>query len=427
MRADAAHANSIRPGERPPGLEVAAMRTSRVGDERGQVVVLLVVALLGLLGMVALVVDLGYLYWNQRALQSTADAAALAGAMELPDRAKAEAVAKTYGTGTGAVNHNSRMVSVNEWITSKCLTSIPGCNPVNAVVVDEEAPVNTFFMRLFGLNVVNVKVRATACSPCGIKPLDIMLVLDRTGSMCQNSSGANDPNCTDLKNAQAGMRTFLAYFDPKVDWVGLSVFPPAHDLGSACNTPNVADYDSRSSPYTLVPLSKNYKLSSGALDTNSNLVKTINCIKGGGGTAYANAIEAAQAELDAHGRSDVADVIVFLSDGAANRGPTYYATTSPYRTQPCHQGVTSAGYSKSKGTIVYSIGYALGDDTGGCASYTGTAEKPAITVTQALTSIATNAGNFYNQPTPGQLNTIYSQIAADIGTGTSALTSDTTP
>ena len=108
-------------------------RSHRAADERGQVVVLLVVALLGMMGMIALVVDLGYLYWNQRALQSSADAASLAGAMELPDRVKAEAVARNYGTGLAAKNHNTRMVSVDEWVTSKCLVSIPGCNPVNAV------------------------------------------------------------------------------------------------------------------------------------------------------------------------------------------------------------------------------------------------------------------------------------------------------
>jgi hypothetical protein len=274
---------------------------------------------------------------------------------------------------------------------------------------------------------VSVKVKSTACSPCGIKPLDIMLVLDRTGSMCQNSSGGADANCTDLKNAQAGMRTFLAYFDPKLNWIGLSVFPPAHDMASKCNTPVVADYHLKASPYVIVPLSRDYKLSSGALNTNSDLVKTINCMQGGGNTAYANSIEAAQAELDKNGRADVADVIVFLSDGAANIGPTYYSTSSPYRTKPCHQGVTSSGVSKSRGTIVYSIGYALADDTGGCKSYTGSAESPFISVTSALQQIASNFGNFYNQPTPGQLNTIYTQIAADIGTGTSALTSDTTP
>jgi hypothetical protein len=406
----------------------------RIADERGQVVVLLVVALLGLMGMIALVVDLGYLYWNQRALQSSADAAALAGAMELPDRVKAEAVARTYGTGSVAKNHDTRMVSVNELVTTKCLVSIPGCNPVNAVSVEEEGHVDTFFMRLFGFSNVSVKVKATACSPCGIKPLDIMLVLDRTGSMCQNSAGVSDwPTCVDLKNARNGINTFLTFFDPKMNWIGLSVFPPAHDMASKCNKPNVADYNSPSSPYVIVPLSKDYKLSSGAPNVNSDLVKTIACVTGAGNTAYANAIEAAQAELDKDGRAGVLDVIVFLSDGAANIGPNYlpqYPTTSLYRTTPCHQGITSSGYSKAKGTVVYSIGYALGDDTGGCKSYTGAAEAtvppPTITVTQALTSIA-SAGNFYNQPTPGQLNTIYTQIAADIATGTSALTSDTTP
>ena len=34
------------------------------------------------------------------------------------------------------------------------------------------------------------------------------------------------------------------------------------------------------------------------LDTSSNLVKTINCQKGAGVTAYADALEAAQKELE---------------------------------------------------------------------------------------------------------------------------------
>ncbi len=402
-------------------------RSGRTEDECGQVIVLMVVALLGLLGMCALVIDLGYLYWNQRDLQSSADAAALAGAMELPDSSNSILVAKQYGTGSSARNHDSRIVNVNEVVTTKCLTSVPGCSPVNAVVVDETADVNTFFMRLFGLQTARIHVRATACSPCGIKPLDIVLVLDRTGSMCQDSLGRNDPACTDLNNAREGMKTFLGFLDPKVDWVGLTVLPPAASIGARCNTPSQADYNSRSSPYTIVPLSKDYKLTNGVLNPSSDLISTIGCVKGGGSTSYANAIEAAQAELDAHGRPDVQDVIVFLSDGAANTGPSYYATSSPYRMQPCHQGVTSAGYAKAKGTLVYSIGYALDDATGGCTSYNAVAEKPTITVYDALQGIATTPSNFYNRPTPGELNVIYTDIAKDISKGTSALTSDTTP
>src|ERR1700704_3636314 len=397
---------------------MSRLGTSRSRDERGQGIVLVVVALVGLLGMCALVIDLGYLYWNQRHLQASADAAALAGAMQLPDPASSVSIAKQFGTGSGAKNRDSRLSNVSETIPPKCLTSIPGCDPVNAVVVDETATVDTFFMQIFGVDFAHVHVRATACSPCGIKPLDIMLVLDRTGSMCQDSAGRADPACTDLNNARNGMKTFLGFLDPKIDWVGLSVLPPAASIAAKCSTPSSANYNLPTAPYLLVPLSKDYKLSSGALNTSSNLVSTINCVQGGGTTSYSNAIEAAQAELDAHGRPDVQDVIIFLSDGAANTGPSYYSTSSPYRTQPCHQGGTSAGYSKAKGTIVYSIGYALNDATGGCTSYTGAAEKPAISVTQALQNIATSPANFYNQPNPGQLNTIYTDIAKDIGRGT---------
>jgi putative Flp pilus-assembly TadE/G-like protein len=401
--------------------------TSRSRDERGQVIVLVVVALVGLLGMCALVIDVGYLYWNQRHLQASADAAALAGAMQLPDPGTSVSVAKQFGTGTGAKNRDSRLSNVSETISTKCLTSIPGCDPVNAVVVDETATVDTFFMQIFGVNFAHVHVRATACSPCGVKPLDIMLVLDRTGSMCEDSLGRPDPACTDLNNARNGMKTFLGFLDPTVDWVGLAVLPPADNVGNKCNTPDTGSYNLPSAAYLLVPLSKDYKLANGTLNSSSNLVSTINCVKGNGGTSYANAIESAQAELDAHGRKDVQHVIIFLSDGAANLGPSYYSNSSPYRTQPCHQGVTSSGYSKAKGTIVYSIGYALADDTGGCKAYTGAAEQPAISVTEALQNIATSPANFYNQPNPGQLNTIYTDIAKDIGRGTSALTSDTTP
>jgi hypothetical protein len=177
----------------------------------------------------------------------------------------------------------------------------------------------------------------------------------------------------------------------------------------------------------IAPLSHDYKNKDGTLNTSSNLVSTVNCVQGGGSTAYANAIDAAQQELNKDGRAGVPDIIVLLSDGAANTGPSYYSTTSPYRTQPCHQGVTSAGNAKGAGTTIYTIGYALGDDTGGCTSYTGQAEKPAITVYQAMTNMASDPTDFYNQPTPGQLNTIYTQVASDLRHGASSLINDNAP
>ncbi len=141
-------------------------------------------------------------------------------------------------------------------------------------------------------------------------------------------------------------------------------------------------------------------------------------------TAYANALEAAQAELDLHGRPSAPDIIVFLSDGAANTGPTYYSTSSPYRVRPCHQGVSSAAVIKNRGTLIYSIGYDLDANNGGankCTSYTGSNESPAITAYSAIAQIASRPDTFYNQPGPGELKTIFSAIAADIAKGTSSL------
>jgi len=396
-------------------------------NESGQVLVFVAILLAAVIGLSAFVVDIGYAYYAQRSLQASADAAALAGAQELPDPTAAVATAKKFGTQTGGKNRTSKISSIDENISTRCLASVPGCNPVNAVSVQETGHVSTFFVRFFGINSLNIHVRSTACSPCGVKPLDIMLVLDRTGSMCQTSSGANDPSCFDLNNAKAGIRTFLNFFDPTIDWVGLAVLPPGDTMANKCGTPVSGNYNSPSSPYLLVPLSHDYKNKDGSLNTSSNLVSTVNCVKGGGTTAYANAIDAAQAELQKDGRPDVPNVIVFLSDGAANTGPSYYSTSSPYRTKPCHQGVTSSNNAKNAGTIVYSIGYALGDDTGGCDSYTGQAEQPPITVYQAMQGIASAAGNFYNQPTPGQLNTIYTQVASDLGHGASSLINDNAP
>ncbi len=164
-------------------------RLRGLAAEGGQAIVLVVISLVVLLGMAALVIDIGYVYYTHRSLQASADAAALAGAQELPDPTQAVAVARQYTAESGAKNARADVNGVTTTITTKCITSIPGCDPVNAVVVVEKAPTKTFFAGVLGINAFNIKATSTACSPCGVKPIDLMLVLDRTGSMCQTSVG----------------------------------------------------------------------------------------------------------------------------------------------------------------------------------------------------------------------------------------------
>ena len=124
-------------------------------------------------------------------------------------------------------------------------------------------------------------------------------------------------------------------------------------------------------------------------------------------------------------------MIVFFSDGAANIGPTYYSSSSPYRKQPCHQGVSSAAGVKTGGTIIYSIGYDLNAQDGGANTcryngFTGPLESPSISAYSALQQIASSSDNFYVEPSSGDLSKVYLAIAADFSRGASGLIANDT-
>jgi Flp pilus assembly protein TadG len=124
----------------------------RARSDHGQATVLTVVFLVVLLGMAALVLDIGSWYRADRATQSAADAAALAGAQALPgDSATANALALQYATkngglGSGGVTFSSKIVA----------------NDTIKVTVKRAAP--TFFAKIFGKNSVTVGSTATARS-----------------------------------------------------------------------------------------------------------------------------------------------------------------------------------------------------------------------------------------------------------------------
>src|SRR5205814_254145 len=90
-----AHASSMRARLSCP---------SRARSEDGQSMVLFVIVVAVLLLVAALVLDIADAYSNRHALQASADAAALAGANELPDSAAAISVAGDYSGRPGAKN-----------------------------------------------------------------------------------------------------------------------------------------------------------------------------------------------------------------------------------------------------------------------------------------------------------------------------------
>jgi Flp pilus assembly protein TadG len=476
---------------------VRAERRSRAAkDESGQVLVLAALGMTMMLVMVALVVDIGKAYLVQRQLQAGVDAAALAGAQFLPDPSEATQAANDYGPSAGARNAVDIGSEVTTTVTMRCVTSAPGCSPsqnsYNAVNVRATSDVGTVFGRILGISKLKVKASATACSPCSAKPLDVMLVLDRTGSMCQTGGGTPDPSCTDLRNAKEGMRTFLQFMDPTLDKVGLAVFPPARNQSAVTSCPNrpssSAQYygydawwpewgwpdvngDGRGDPpgspsyYTIVSMSDDYLTQStgGWIPNPSSWMfqsigmpggsGSAGCIQGEGTTHYASAVEEAQHELDRNGRGDVQDVIIFLSDGAANTSPTrlplgHWRNGTSWRDKPCGAGVQAAANAKSAGDKVYTIGYDLDagssapercrrPDTNGHYNPSNPVESgyDAYTAIQAMASPECELDGdgdgddpcFYNKPVPGTLNGIFTRIAADLARPAARLIDDDTP
>ncbi len=70
--------------------------------EKGSVIIIVAAAMVLLLGIAALVIDVGILYYSKVRLSNAADAAALAGVQELPkDPAKARETAQAYAVNNG--------------------------------------------------------------------------------------------------------------------------------------------------------------------------------------------------------------------------------------------------------------------------------------------------------------------------------------
>lgn len=136
------------------GRKLRAKRAKAAGrNESGQAVVLSVVWMVVLLGMAGLVIDVGSWYRSQRNLQSQADAAALAGAQELPtDVSTAGGIAQTYALKNGFTLPPSGITVSGTLVPDDSIT----------VKVDQNAP--TFFSRVFGVTTVPVRAEATARS-----------------------------------------------------------------------------------------------------------------------------------------------------------------------------------------------------------------------------------------------------------------------
>src|SRR5271170_2366269 len=170
---------------------------SRLGGECGQVLPFVAVAFVVLLGMAGLAIDVGHVFYCDRALQGDADAAALAGAGSMRTATTSAAViaaATSFSAVPGSLNAQPSLPNVtmaSGFPVLKCLTTLQnqgiacvGAVPYNALQVQMQVVVPMYFAAIFGINTMTVTAGATAASRGGAAtPYNVAVVIDTTLSM----------------------------------------------------------------------------------------------------------------------------------------------------------------------------------------------------------------------------------------------------
>ena len=124
-------------------------RSSRSSRERGQILVIFVLALVAIIAGVGLVIDGGFAFAQRRAEQNAADLGAFAGANALLNGANPTAAARAAAAANG-YNNGTGGVSVNVGVTS------------TTVKVDISGPHANYFAGVVGQPTWDVSVTATA-------------------------------------------------------------------------------------------------------------------------------------------------------------------------------------------------------------------------------------------------------------------------
>jgi Flp pilus assembly protein TadG len=454
----------------------------RLQSEHGIAAPIVAIFMVVLLGVAALAVDLGFTYLQKRRLQTAVDYAVLAAAQKLPNAAAATTDAQSFLSSNWKNNGNSTDPTVNSVTTctydpsnpQQCATGSPACDTSEPcqIAVKATASVPTFFGNIFGFSNINVSATGSACGGCGSVAVkyDVVVVLDRSNSMCYNASnqyiGCSSPN-SNLSSAKAGVLGLLNFFNPSTDRLGLAVLPsgdnvaPFNHVGTyPCDTINMSDGSGRNQgdfygtlgdfmdgtpsshdSWLIAPLASNFKNADGSINTRSPFVSDLNCLQGKGWTPMAPAVQAAANELINDGRPDAHKIIIYFGDGGGNvqpmkrdangnatSTPSWYTPSPGNNLRPCHDAVGQAAIAKAAGIEVYTIGYNLNDgDADTCYANNVPNNRfdveSGIDARSTLQQMASDASHYYEKPTAGEVTSIFQAIGHSITSNETRLTS----
>jgi hypothetical protein len=197
----------------------------------GQSIVIIMVALAGILGVTALVFDVGRVYYGYQQLRAQTQAAALAGGSVMSNdgetASEVETTATDYSGNTGDANASSSNLLTNITVTATpvCLTSaaataegVPTCSTYsladNALRVTETATVATTFAAVLGFPTWHLSYTALASAKGGFNgPYNVAIIVDTTASM-NTADGGTNCSGSRISCALEGVQTLLGTLSP---------------------------------------------------------------------------------------------------------------------------------------------------------------------------------------------------------------------
>jgi Flp pilus assembly protein TadG len=342
-----------------------------VKSQRGQAAVVIIVTASTMMALAAASVETGHIYYAYQRLVASTNAAALAGASQMPNTTSASTYVTKYSSASGGYNATAMLPNavatpsylclstVSNTLNVPCTTSSGGTGGYNALSVTQSSTIPLWFGGLVGMRQMTLSYTAEAAMAGGSNaPWNIAIIQDTTSSM-NDSDGGDQCNGTRITCSLTGIQALLNDLYPcglgqtcttsttYVDSVSLFVFPAVTGAtasdDSSCPTkdPTIVAYTFPDPPsnttlptadtYQVVSFANNYKTTDAATSLNqaSGIVIAAgdsgqsNCAgiqaPGGEGTYYAQVLYAAQAALlvqqAAHPGSQ--NAIIMLTDGDA--------------------------------------------------------------------------------------------------------------
>jgi len=311
--------------------------------------------------MGALVVDVGLWLSERRSAVKAADLAALAGSQDLPandqlamDNALEWAERNGYENGVDGVKVEPKLFCSNtltQAVSGICHKSNPS-NPepeecstgqhCDSIRVTITKPGSHIFSKFFGLGDIQEGSAAMAALSFGMVQTDVVLVIDKTGSMDQQTGGH-----TRLYWAKQAALAF-------VNWIAGG--SGSSTLGN--NHIEVLTFDGNATAQLVGPA-----LGNSDADAVRAAINNIGDLSGSGDTYIAKGIEGATGDLNAHVHDDSYRVVVLLSDGRNYKNGdamsgTFCNATHTRRTNT----VAAIGPLHDEADTVYTVG--VGNQTG---------------------------------------------------------------